>query len=144
MGDQAARAAARHAPGSLEELAWGLRTGMLCPRDPSFVRPWAPSAGQLERAERVLDLLANGRHLTSEWLGVLILANWLVRGNRWTCTLSATEPSPVAWCEPSRPFRYGIPLARAAERLVAWSHRVVRGVTIADLPTPELLSPTPP
>lgn len=151
MGDQASRAAARHAPGSLEELAWGLRTGTLRPRDPSFARHWAPSASQRWRAERVLDLLENVRHLAPGWRDVLVVEAWLPPGSRWSCTLSVTEPSSVAWCEPSRPARHGILLARAAERLVAWSHRVVRApgprpgrVTIAGLPTPELLSDAPP
>lgn len=161
MSDQDARRAARYAPGSLEELAWGVRTGQLVPRDPNhLLRPWVPSAAQLWRAERTLDVVANALHVISGWRYVLVLECWLGRDPRWTCTLSATEPSPVAWCESSRPARHGIPLARVAERLVAWSRyvvqvnrgagvvllgRVPRGrVTLTDLPTFDLLSNSTP
>lgn len=119
------REAARHAPGSLEELAWGLRTGALRPRDPSQVRPWFPSAGQRWRAERVLDLLENVRHLAPGWRDVLVVEAWLPPGSRWSCTLSATEPSTVAWCDPSRPARHGIPISRVVERLIRWSRFVL-------------------
>lgn len=47
MIDARYRSAQRYAPGSLEELAWGLRTGELRPAGPR--RAWSPTPMQRPR-----------------------------------------------------------------------------------------------
>ena len=117
------REAARHAPGSLEELAWGLRTGALRPRDPSQVRPWFPSRRQIWSATLVAT--RHGYMGSEDYAAWLVMGAWLPRSRgRWS-TAEIEPGKAVAYCPPWRPRRYGIPLARVAERLIRGSRFVL-------------------
>ena len=73
MSDQRMREAARHAPGSLEELAWGLRTGALRPKSHA-PRDWSPTARQIFMAVDAVGL---------DWSATSVIAAWARRHPKW-------------------------------------------------------------
>ena len=127
MSDQRMREAARHAPGSLEELAWGLRTGALRPRDPSQALTWFPSRRQIQNAAQALRCA--GYMSGEEFKGYVGYTAWIVLcywdpTRRWHPS-EAGPGEPVFYCPPSRPRQHGIPPARVSERLLRWSRFVL-------------------
>lgn len=127
MSDQRMREAARHAPGSLEELAWGLRTGALRPRDPSQVRPWFPSRQQIQCAAYALRCA--GYMSGEEFRGYDDYTAWIVWGawdptRRWHPEPESMPGEPVFFCRASR-RHHTVPRVRVAERLIRWSRFVL-------------------
>lgn len=111
VSDARCRSAQRYAPGSLEELAWSLRTGTLRPAGPR--RAWAPTPAQRLFAQ---DALSSHRlWFNCPAVGVQFML-WKFRP-RWECC-----PHTGVVRHQYRPtVRHA---RRVYARLMAWAEKV--------------------